>query len=330
MTYNTKYHNEDISKSRFLITGGAGFIGSNLVQYLLDFNAGHVRVIDDLSNGYYDNIKHFEKYSNFEFIKGDIRDLEVCNQAVENIDYISHQAALGSVPRSIKDPVLTNQVNVDGFLNILLAAKNSNRVKGFVYASSSSVYGNSIKLPKVEGEEGEVLSPYALTKSINDSYASVFSKVYNFSSIGLRYFNVFGPNQNPLNPYAAVIPIFCKNFLDNEPCNIFGDGLTSRDFTYIENVIQANIKGMLFKNLNNHEVINIACGDQINLKDLVDTLNSISNKNIKPKFLPEREGDVKHSNANIEKAKNLIDYSPKINFNKGISLTYKYYEKTYN
>ena len=330
MTYNTKYHNEDISKSRFLITGGAGFIGSNLVQYFLDFNAGHVRVIDDLSNGYYDNIKHFEKYSNFEFIKGDIRDLEVCNKAVENIDYISHQAALGSVPRSIKDPVLTNQVNVDGFLNILLAAKNSNRVKGFVYASSSSVYGNSIKLPKVEGEEGEVLSPYALTKSINDSYASVFSKVYNFSSIGLRYFNVFGPNQNPLNPYAAVIPIFCKNFLDNEPCNIFGDGLTSRDFTYIENVIQANIKGMLFKNLNNHEVINIACGDQINLKDLVDTLNSISNKNIKPKFLPEREGDVKHSNANIEKAKNLIYYSPKINFNQGISLTYKYYEKTYN
>ena len=330
MTYNTKYHNEDISKSRFLITGGAGFIGSNLVQYLLDFNAGHVRVIDDLSNGYYDNIKHFEKYSNFEFIKGDIRDLEVCNKAVENIDYISHQAALGSVPRSIKDPVLTNQVNVDGFLNILLAAKNSNRVKGFVYASSSSVYGNSIKLPKVEGEEGEVLSPYALTKSINDSYASVFSKVYNFSSIGLRYFYVFGPNQNPLNPYAAVIPIFCKNFLDNEPCNIFGDGLTSRDFTYIENVIQANIKGMLFKNLNNHEVINIACGDQINLKDLVDTLNSISNKNIKPKFLPEREGDVKHSNANIEKAKNLIYYSPKINFNQGISLTYKYYEKTYN
>lgn len=329
MKHNTKYHNEDLSKSRFLVTGGAGFIGSNLVQYLLNFNAGNVRVIDDLSNGYYDNIKNFEKYSNFEFIKADIRDLNICNEIVKDVDYISHQAALGSVPRSIKDPILTNQVNVDGFLNILIAAKNSPRVKGFVYASSSSVYGNSKKLPKFEGEEGEVMSPYALTKSINDSYAAVFSKVYDFNTIGLRYFNVFGPNQNPLNPYAAVIPIFCKNFIDNEPCIIFGDGLTSRDFTYIENVIQANIKGMLLKNLNKHEVINIACGDQINLKELVSTLSNISNKDIKPKFLPEREGDIKHSNANIDKAKYLINYTPQVNFYKGISLTYKYYERTY-
>ena len=205
-----KYHDFEINKYTFLVTGGAGFIGSNIVDYLLRFGAKKVKVLDNLSNGYYENIEKYIDYKNFEFINGDIRDLKTCYSVVENINFISHQAALGSVPRSIKDPILTNQVNVDGFLNMLVAAKDSKNLIKFVYAASSSTYGDSTQLPKIEGVEGKPLSPYAITKAVNEQYAENFSKIYNFNSVGLRYFNVFGPRQNPNNPYAAVIPIFCK------------------------------------------------------------------------------------------------------------------------
>ena len=279
--YNTIYHDIDLSKYSFLITGGAGFIGSNIVEYLLRYNAGHVRVLDNLSNGYFENIKDFIDMPNFEFIEGDICDLQTCKHVVNGVDYISHQAALGSVPRSISDPINSNEVNISGFLNILTVAKDSSRLKRLVYAASSSTYGDSTDLPKVEGYEGKPLSPYAVTKLVNELYAEVYSKVYDFHSIGLRYFNIFGPKQNPNNPYAAVIPIFCKAFIDDRSPLINGDGGTSRDFTFVENAVQANIKAMLIPPLAKHEVMNVACGDQITLNQMVDILQEISFKSIK-------------------------------------------------
>ena len=268
--YTTPYHSIDLSQYKFLITGGAGFIGSNLVEYLLRFDAGHVRVLDNLSNGYFENIKGFLELPNFEFIEGDIRELETCKRAVEGMDFISHQAALGSVPRSISDPITSNEVNISGFLNMLVAAKDSPILKQLVYAASSSTYGDSPTLPKVEGKEGNPLSPYAVTKLVNELYADVFSRVYDVHTIGLRYFNVFGPKQNPNNPYAAVIPIFCKHFIEGTSPTINGDGSTSRDFTFVENVVQANIRSFFYDKLLKHEIFNVACGDEITLKEIID------------------------------------------------------------
>ncbi len=327
--YNNPYHNEDISKSSFLITGGAGFIGSNLVDYLLKFNAGKVRVLDNLSNGYYENIRSFIGLSNFEFVEGDIRNLDTCIAAIDGIDYISHQAALGSVPRSITDPITTNDVNISGFLNMLVAAKKSSCLKKMVYAASSSTYGDSSKLPKVEGNEGNPLSPYAVTKLVNELYAEVFSKVYGLNTIGLRYFNIFGPNQNPNNPYAAVIPLFCKSFMEGIQPTIFGDGNTSRDFTFVENAVQANMKALLSKNFEKHEVMNVACGDQISLNQLVEFLQQISKKNIDAIYAPERKGDVKHSKASIEKIETNLCYIPEIKFKKGLEITYNWYNQSF-
>lgn len=324
--YNIPYHDIDLSKHSFLITGGAGFIGSNIVEYLLKYNAGHVRVLDNLSNGYFDNIKSFINLPNFEFIESDIRDVDACNNAVSGMDFISHQAALGSVPRSISDPILSNDVNIGGFLNILIAAKNSPTLKRMVYAASSSTYGDSPILPKVEGYEGNPLSPYAVTKLVNELYGDVFSRVYNFHSIGLRYFNIFGPKQNPNNPYAAVIPIFCQNFINNVSPKINGDGLTSRDFTFVENAVQANIKALLNGNIENHEVFNVACGDQISLNEMVTLLQKISGKYLKCLYGPERVGDVKHSKASISKLKDFCGYNPKIMFEEGLSIVYNYYK----
>lgn len=324
--YNTHYHNTDLSKYSFLITGGAGFIGSNLVEYLLKFNAGKVRVLDNLSNGYFDNIKGFIDLPNFEFIEGDIRNLDTCKKAVEGMDFISHQAALGSVPRSISDPISSNEVNISGFLNILTAAKNSSSLKRLVYAASSSTYGDSSALPKVEGFEGKPLSPYAVTKLVNELYADVYSKVYDFHTIGLRYFNIFGPKQNPNNPYAAVIPIFCQAFIDGRSPLINGDGETSRDFTFVENAIQANVKAMLFPRLAKHEVMNVACGDQISLNQMIKALIAISQKDVSVSYGPERNGDVRHSKASIEKIKEIIGYNPKYYFEDGLSIVYKWYE----
>lgn len=327
--YDIKYHNEELSNYSFLITGGAGFIGSNLVEYLMLNNAKLVRVLDNLSNGYIENINKYIGLQNFEFIEGDIRDFQTCQNALVNIDFVSHQAALGSVPRSIKDPINSNSVNIDGFLNIINAVKENGKVKRMVYAASSSTYGDSQLLPKIEGNEGKPLSPYAVTKLVNELYAEVFSKVYGLNTIGLRYFNVFGPKQNPDNPYAAVIPIFCKAFIENNQPTIFGDGNTSRDFTFVENAIQANIKAMLLPSLEKHEVMNVACGDQITLNEMVEMLKVISQKDINALYGPERTGDVRHSKASIEKIKNFIGYNPEYYFKDGLAIVYKWYEEIY-
>jgi UDP-N-acetylglucosamine 4-epimerase len=332
--YSKLFHQFDISKHSFLITGGAGFIGSNIVEYLLRYGAGKVRVLDNLSNGYYENIKPFIGKNNFEFIEGDIRNLETCKSAVLGMDFISHQAALGSVPRSINDPITSNEVNISGFLNMLLAAKESSTLKKMVYAASSSTYGDSQKFPKIEGFEGKPLSPYAVTKAVNELYADVFSRIYGFHTIGLRYFNVFGPKQNANNPYAAVIPIFCKHFLDGTNPTINGDGLTSRDFTFVENVVQANIIGLLSaldsdakKTANlSHQVYNVACGDQVSLNDMIEVLNQICETQIKPIYGPERLGDVKHSKASIEKISSELGYEPVVRFKQGIELALEYYK----
>lgn len=327
--YRVPYHTADLSKYRFLITGGAGFIGSNIVEYLLKFNAGHVRVLDNLSNGYFENIKEFVSLPNFKFVQGDIRDIDVCKDAVYNIDFVSHQAALGSVPRSITDPITTNDVNIGGFLNVLTAVKESDSVKRMIYAASSSTYGDSLKVPKIEGEEGKPLSPYAVTKAVNEMYADVYSRVYSLHTIGLRYFNIFGPRQNQNNPYAAVIPIFCKAFLEGVSPVINGDGNTSRDFTFVQNAVQANIKAFEFDNLEKHEVFNVACGDQISLNKMVETLAEISGKKIIATYAPERAGDVKHSLASIELISKKLGYKPVIQFKQGLEIAYSYYAKEY-
>jgi len=267
---------------------------------------------------------------NFEFIEGDIRDFQTCSDALVGVDYVSHQAALGSVPRSINDPINSNSVNIDGFLNMLVAVKDNANIKRFVYAASSSTYGDSPNLPKVEGIEGNPLSPYAVTKLVNELYADVFSRVYNLHTIGLRYFNIFGPNQNPDNPYAAVIPIFCKAYINGEAPNINGDGITSRDFTFVENAIQANIKAMLFEDLEKHEIMNVACGDQISLNEMIELLKKISGKEINAIYLPERAGDVKHSKASIDKIKEVLNYHPEYRFQEGLEIVYEWYKTVYS
>jgi UDP-N-acetylglucosamine 4-epimerase len=323
--YTTKFHRESISNKSFLVTGGAGFIGSNIVEYLIKYGAKYVRVLDNLSNGYYENILPYIGLSNFEFINGDIRDLETCKSAVSGIHYVSHQAALGSVPRSIADPLNTNETNISGFLNMLVAAKDAKNVKRMVYAASSSTYGDSPILPKVEGIEGSPLSPYAVTKLVNELYSDVFSRVYNFHTIGLRYFNVFGPRQNANNPYAAVIPIFCKSFIEDREPLINGNGETSRDFTFVENAVQANIKAMLLPSLTKHEIFNMACGEQTTLNEMVVFLQEITGKKIFPTYGPERPGDVKHSKADITKIQKALSYTPNVKFQEGLKLVYKWY-----
>lgn len=326
--YNTIYHQTDISNFKFLITGGAGFIGSNLAEYLLRNNAGLVRVLDNLSNGYAENISPFEKLANFEFINGDIRDLETCRKAVDGIDYISHQAALGSVPRSISDPITSNDVNISGSLNMLVAAKESTSLKRMVYAASSSTYGDSMALPKIEGHEGRPLSPYAVTKAVNEMYAEVFSNIYGLHTIGLRYFNVFGPKQNPNNPYAAVISIFCRNFIEGLPSVIFGDGTTTRDFTFIENIVQANVKAMFSESISSHDVFNIACGAQISLNDIIDILGKLSGNPMSAQYRESRKGDIRHSKASIAKAQAILGYEPLVNFEDGLEIVYRWYKNS--
>ncbi|QXP60660.1 SDR family oxidoreductase [Olleya sp. HaHaR_3_96] len=333
--YLEKYHDVDLSKLSFLVTGGAGFIGSNLVEYLMKYNAKKVVVLDNLSTGNSENLEPFEGQSNYTFIKGDITDVNDCKIAMEGIDYVLHQAALGSVPRSIKDPISTNNANINGFLNILVSAKESDSVKRIVYAASSSTYGDSVVLPKVEGKIGKPLSPYAVTKYVNELYADVFYKTYGLETIGLRYFNVFGPKQDANGAYAAVIPKFINKILKGEDVVINGDGTHSRDFTYIENVVQANIKAILTANTSAiHQVYNVAYGERININKLITSIKEcleVYNVFSKSKIVygPERQGDVKHSLADISKAFQLLNYEPKFSFSKGMSETVLwFYKKT--
>jgi UDP-N-acetylglucosamine 4-epimerase len=323
--YSHLYHQQDISKNSFLVTGGAGFIGSNLVEYLLKFGAGKVRVLDNFSTGSKDNLKAFENDAAFELMEGDIRDLNTCRAAVEGIDYVAHEAALGSVPRSINDPITTNEVNVSGFLNMLVAARDAG-VKRMLYAASSSTYGDHPDLPKVEDKIGNPLSPYAVTKYVNELYADVFSKTYDFHTIGLRYFNVFGPRQNPQGPYAAVIPLFIQSALNSESPYINGDGEHSRDFTFVENVVQANIKALLTENLPRHNVVNIAFGQRTTLNQLWKRINEIAGIDLQPNYRPERKGDVKHSLASIAKAKELLGYDPQISVLDGLQMAVEWYK----
>lgn len=324
--FDTEYHSQDLSKYTFLITGGAGFIGSNLVEYLLKYNAKNVVVLDDLSNGHLYNIAPFLELSNFKFIQGDIRDFETCKNAMLDIDIVFHQAALGSVPRSINDPITSNEVNISGFLNVLTAVKDSKSVKKMVYAASSSTYGDSKSLPKVEDVVGKPLSPYAITKYVNELYADVFSKTYGIHTVGLRYFNVFGPKQDPNGAYAAVIPLFFKAALSNETVFINGEGDQTRDFTFIENVIQANIKAA-FSNLERHEVFNVAVGERISIMRLWEAIKDLTASKSEISHNPSRQGDVKDSLANIEKGKTLLNYVPLFRLVEGLEVTLQWFKK---
>ncbi|MCW8979772.1 MAG: SDR family oxidoreductase [Altibacter sp.] len=321
--YTKPYHKEDLSQYSFLVTGGAGFIGSNLVQYLLRFGAKKVRVLDDLSTGKRTNLVPFKDHSAFEFIKGDIRDPETCKQAMEGMDFVSHQAALGSVPRSINDPITSNAVNVSGFLNMLVAQKESETVKRMVYAASSSTYGDSKTLPKEEGVIGKPISPYAVTKLVNEIYADVFFKTYNTATIGLRYFNVFGPNQSPTGAYAAVIPLFMQALKDEVSPTINGDGKQTRDFTFVENAVQANVKAFFASEAAVNEVFNVAYGERISLNTLWKELQAISGKELPAVYGPPRQGDVRDSLANINKARRLLGYEPRFSVADGLKVTWK-------
>ncbi|MET1056165.1 MAG: SDR family oxidoreductase, partial [Pedobacter sp.] len=310
------YHTRTLGDTTFLITGGAGFIGSNLVKYLLTHGANKVRVLDNLSTGFLKNIAPFLADPSFEFIEGDIRDPETCKRSCDGIDYVSHQAALGSVPRSIYDPVGTNQVNIDGFLNMLMAVKDS-QVKRMVYAASSSTYGDSTELPKREDKIGNPLSPYAVTKLVNELYADVFRKTYQTDSIGLRYFNVFGPNQDPGGAYAAVIPLFIRSVLQGTPALINGDGSQTRDFTFIENVIQANVKAMLFPDPLPHTVYNVACAERISLNQLWELLKELNGTDPGQSYGQSRTGDIHDSLADISRIKTDLGYQPLFSLREG-------------
>jgi UDP-N-acetylglucosamine 4-epimerase len=318
-----------------LVTGGAGFIGSNLCEFFLD-NNNIVRCLDNLSTGKKENIEHLLSHSNFTFIEGDIRNLDTCRKAVDNVEYVFHQAALGSVPRSINDPITTNDVNINGFLNMLVAARDA-EVTRFIFAASSSTYGDSKELPKIEEKIGKPLSPYAITKYVNELYAEVFHKTYGMETIGLRYFNVYGRKQDPNGAYAAVIPKFIQMFINLESPTINGDGSNSRDFTYIENVIQMNY---LAATTNNKKAIgtifNTAVGDRTNLLQLTELIKkylSEYNENIKTVPIhigPERKGDIPHSHASIEKAKEILKYNPSHNLENGLKESIEWYWKYFN
>ena len=311
---------EQLTGKRFLVTGGAGFIGSHIVRYIIE-NNGFVRVLDNLLTGHIENIDEHRSSSNFEFIEGDITDLATCKKVCEGIDYVCHQAALGSVPRSLLFPEKTNEINVSGFVNMLIAAKDHN-VKRFVYASSSSVYGDEYSLPKLEDKIGSPLSPYAVTKFTNEVYAQVFAKAYGLSTIGLRYFNIFGPHQDPNGPYAAVIPLFIASIMEDKTIFINGDGKTTRDFTYIANAVQANICALLTENdAACNQVYNIACGKNYSLLDLVEGLERAIGKKALVEHRDFRQGDIRDSLADISKARNLLGYDPEIDFNQGIRET---------
>ncbi|ARS37153.1 SDR family oxidoreductase [Pontibacter actiniarum] len=325
--YDFPYHDKPLSNTSFLVTGGAGFIGSNLVEYLLKYKAGKVRVLDNFSNGYRKNIEQFLDNPAFELMEGDIRDPQTCMEACAGMDVVLHQAALGSVPRSINDPITSNDVNVGGFVNMLTAAKENN-IKRFVYAASSSTYGDSKELPKVEDRIGKPLSPYAVTKYANELYADVFGKTYGMEIIGLRYFNIFGPRQDPNGAYAAVIPLFIDALIHNRSPKINGDGGQTRDFTFIENCVQANIKAALVDNAEAvNQVYNIAVGDRTSLLEMFHILKKAAAVDVEPVHGPDRAGDIRDSLADISKAKGLLQYEPKVRIEEGLQRTFDWFKE---
>ncbi|MBC7535736.1 MAG: SDR family oxidoreductase [Ferruginibacter sp.] len=326
---NNLFHTKDISNDRFLVTGGAGFIGSHIAEYLLKHGAKKVRVLDNLVNGFEANLAILRAYPAFEFMQGDIRNVETCLLACNEIDYVSHQAALGSVPRSINEPVYFNEVNVNGFVNMLKAAVDKN-VKQFVYASSSSVYGDEPTLPKQEHRVGNCLSPYAATKKTNELYAQVFAGVYGIKLMGFRYFNIFGPRQDPDGPYAAVIPLFVKGIMNKTPVYINGDGEQTRDFTFVDNAVQMNIKGMLTENeaaLN--KVYNVAVGENFSVNYLYNACTTNLNSDWPATYREPRAGDIRNSLADISLAKDLLGYQPVRKFQDGLTDTIEYFKNMY-
>lgn len=320
------YQNIEFPKdSVFLVTGGAGFIGSNLCEALL--NMGYeVRCLDNLSTGKKENVDMFMDHPKYTFIEGDITDLDTCLSVCKDVHYVLHQAAWGSVPRSVEMPLYYEKVNIGGTLNMMEAARQ-NHVKKFVYASSSSVYGDHPVLPKVEGQEGKVLSPYALTKKVDEEYGRLYKTLYGLDTYGMRYFNVFGRRQDPDGAYAAVLPKFIKQLLNNERPTINGDGKQSRDFTYIENVIEANLKACKAPSEYAGEAFNIAYGGREYLIDIYYDLCKALNKEVEPIFGPDRIGDIKHSNADISKAKSMLGYEPDYDFNSGINEAIEWYQE---
>ena len=319
-----------LAGKKVLVTGGAGFIGSNLCEALLELNA-IVVCLDNFATGKRENIEEFHSNPSFSLIEGDIRDLETCHKACEGVDYILHEAALGSVPRSINDPIITNEVNVSGFLNMLVAARDA-KVKRFVYAASSSTYGDSVKLPKVEDEIGKPLSPYAITKYVNELYADIFHKAYGLDTIGLRYFNVFGRKQDPNGAYAAVIPKFVIELMNHQSPVINGDGTYSRDFTYIDNVVQMNLLAITTYNEDAlNEVYNTAVGDRTTLVQLTQLLKKYLSEydpeiaEVEVKHGPNRIGDIPHSLASVDKAKKLLGYDPKYKIEEGLKEAVDWY-----
>lgn len=309
--------------STFLVTGGAGFIGSNLCEAILKMGY-KVRCLDDLSTGKQANVDIFLDNPNYTFIKGDIKDLDTCMAACEGVDYVLNQAAWGSVPRSIEMPLFYEKNNIMGTLNMMEAARQQG-VKKFVYASSSSVYGDHPVLPKKEGQEGNLLSPYALTKQVDEEFAKLYTRLYGLDTYGLRYFNVFGRRQDPDGAYAAVIPKFIKMLMNGETPTINGDGMQSRDFTYIENVIEANLKACLAPHEAAGNAFNIAYGGREYLIDIYHSLTRALGKDIEPNFGPDRAGDIKHSNADISKAREMLGYDPDYDFDSGLKLAIDWY-----
>lgn len=310
--------------TQFLVNGAAGFIGSNLVEVLLGMGM-KVRALDNFSAGKRENIDLFMNHSNFEFIEGDICNFDTCQKACEDVDYVLHQAALGSVPRSVKFPLIYEENNIKGTLNIMEAARLAGSVKRIVYASSSSIYGDAAKLPKVEGEEGRLLSPYAVAKHANELYGNLYTHLYGVQCIGLRYFNVFGRRQDPYSQYAAVIPLFAKMLLAGDSPIINGDGETSRDFTYIENVIEANLKACLAPSEACGQAYNIAYGERFTLNQMYAKMCELFGVNIEPIYGPERAGDIRHSHADISKARKSLDYKPSWSFELGFKQALEWY-----
>ena len=319
------FHEADLSGHQFLVTGGAGFIGSHIVEYLLRNGAGKVRVLDNLMTGSAANVELFRGYTNYEFMEGDIRNAADCERACEGITHVSHQAALGSVPRSVKDPITSNEVNVGGFVNMITAAKNAG-VQAFVYASSSSVYGDEPNLPKTEDRTGNLLSPYAVTKMTNELYANVFHRLYGLNVAGLRYFNVFGSRQDPNGPYAAVIPLFVTGILNRTPVYINGDGEQTRDFTYVENAVQANVRAMLATDPAAFgQAYNVAVGANYTVNFLFRSIGEILGIDHSPTYREPRAGDIRDSLADVSKATRLFGYVPTQQFLDGLKLTVEYF-----